>query len=422
MRFTLPTFIVSLAFFVAAAPRPAKQGGKFLPLFKRSSMMNADKIVNVGALKFDVASTSAKILRGLDNFEKNTGAPHPSAVKGARRRASAGQPLDSLANPNTWFGFIDVGTPPHVFVVEFDTGSSDLVFPGAGCDESCDGHEIYDPELSETSSDMEEDFINQYGNDDHALGRQYTDTVSINGLAAIDQTLGAASHYSDGFELDNFFPDGLMGMAFQSISAFNQSPLFQTLVIQGQTDEPVFAFSLAAPGPELYIGGTNPNMYTGDFTYAQVIQHGFWQVMMDNVVGNGQIVLTDVSCIIDTGTDLIHGLAEDVETLYEAIGGVPGSDDFYFFPCDAVPSIVFTFGGTPFPIPAEALNVGVSPNNPFYCIGAIVPGSGNSPFWVLGSTFLSNVYTVFDVANVRVGFATLAQPATPSASSMPVLP
>ncbi|KAF9223908.1 Asp-domain-containing protein [Gyrodon lividus] len=420
MRFTLATVIAALLFFVAAAPQPAKQGGRTIPLFKRSSLVNADKGVNIEALKADVTSTSAKILRGFDNFEKNTGASHPSAVKGARKRASGGQLLGFSVYPTIWFGIIDVGTPPQLYLVEFDTGSSDLILPGIYCDDSCDGHKPHDPESSETSINVERSFLIQYVNNDNAFGGVYTDTVSINGLTAIDQALGAASHYSHGLGIARFLPDGLMGMAFQSVSVLNESPVFQTLVAQGQTDEPVFAFSLAATGAELYIGGTNPNMYTGDFTWAQVIQHGFWQVNMDNIVGNGQIVLTNVPCIIDTGTDLIHGVAEDVETLYEGIGGRPDDNNFYIFPCDDVPSIVFTFGDTPFPVPAEALNLGPHPVVPSYCIGAIV--AGVSPPWIVGTAFLRNVYTAFDVSNVRVGFATLAQPALPIASSVPGLP
>ncbi|KAF9222845.1 Asp-domain-containing protein [Gyrodon lividus] len=420
MRFTLATIIVFLPFAVAAASRSAKQGGKTLPLFKHSSMVNADKSVNIEALKSDVASTAAKILRGLDNFEKNTGASHPSAVKDARKRASAGQLLSFNPNPNIWFGLIDVGDPIQVFSVGFDTGSSDLVLPGIDCDGTCDGHEMYDPELSETSFDVEEPFIVHYESGDNAFGKQYTDTVSLNGLTAFEQTLGAASHYSDGFAANKYIPDGLMGMAFQSISVFNQSPVFQTLFTQGQTDKPIFAFSLAAPDPELYIGGTNPNMYIGDFSWAHVIQHGFWQVNMDNVMGNGQIVLTDIPCVIDTGTDLIHGPPGDVETFYDAIGGILDDSGFYFFPCDPFPNVVLTFGGTPFPIPADALNIGNDSDDPSYCAGAIV--SADIPYWIAGGIFLSTVYTAFDVVNARVGFATLAQHVVPTASSMPVLP
>ncbi|KAF9221433.1 acid protease [Gyrodon lividus] len=279
-----------------------------------------------------------------------------------------------------WAGTISVGTPPKTYIVLFDTGSSDLFLPGADCDNSCDGHEHYE---SSTSVYLDEPFVIQFWSGESAFGHQYVDNVTIVGLTAHHQTLGAASHYSRGFQFDQFFPDGLMGMGFQAISQYNQSPVFQTLVTQGQTDEPVFAFTFADNEAELYIGGTNPEMYIGAFSWAHVIEHGFWEVTMDNILGNGQIVLTNIAVIIDTGTDLIHGDPPDVARLYEAIGGTAELDDgrgFFNFPCDAVPSVSLTFGGTSFPIPPETFNIGTTPNDPSSCTGVIVarrPTSGS---------------------------------------------
>jgi cathepsin D len=64
-----------------------------------------------------------------------------------------------------------------------------------------------------------------------------------------------------------FPPDGVMGMGFQSISQFNATPLFQTLISEGVVTSPVFGFKLATSGSELFIGGTNSALYTGDFIY-----------------------------------------------------------------------------------------------------------------------------------------------------------
>ncbi|KAF9220552.1 Asp-domain-containing protein [Gyrodon lividus] len=410
MRFTLATVIISMPVFIAALPRGVKPGGTAIPLalYKHSSLVNADNSVNPEALKSHVASTTAKLLRGFDNFEKNTGAPHPSAVTGIRERGSGGEPLSDLPdNPNFWFGTISVGTPPKIYIVLFDTASSDLLLPGVDCDDSCDGHERYE---SLTYVYLGEPFMIRYANGESAFGHQYADNVTVVGLTANGQTLGAASHYSRGLQVEQFAGDGVMGMAFQAISEYNQSPVFQTLVTQGQTDEPVFAFNLADPNPELYIGGTNPDMYIGDFSWAHVIQHGFWEVTMDNVLGNGQILLINIAAVIDTGSSLIHGDPSNVATLYEAIGGAydnePNDHGIYTYPCDAVPSVSLTFGGTSFPIPPETFNIGTSANDPSRCIGAIVAGRFAS--WVVGSVFLRHVYTAFDLTNARVGFARLA--------------
>lgn len=63
-----------------------------------------------------------------------------------------------------------------------------------------------------------------------------------------------------------------MGMAFQSISVYNAPPVFQTLVANGAVKEASFSFKLADNGSELFIGGANTALYTGDFTYAPVVQ------------------------------------------------------------------------------------------------------------------------------------------------------
>ncbi|KAF9225635.1 acid protease [Gyrodon lividus] len=386
MRLTLATVIATLLFFVAAASQPTKQRGTAIPLSKLSSLVNADQCVNFEALNYHIASTTTKILRGFDNFEKNTGASHPSAQK----RHSGGLPLPSLGDHlNRWFGTISVGTPPRNFVVMFDTGSRDvdLVLPGIDCDHSCNGHAIYDPGASLTSAELGGPFLAQFAGGDSVFGYQYTDNVTIVGLTATHQTLGAAVHYSPGLEIGAFVGD---------------------VVTEGQTDEPVFAFNFAAPRPELYLGGTNPDMYTGKFTWTPVTHKGYWEVNIDSVAGNGQNVLTNVAGIIDTGTLFIRGFPWHVAALYAAIGGAPFDLDegLYSFPCDAVPSVSFTFGGTSFPIPAESFSMGFDPDNVSQCIGAI--GAGPAPFWVVGTRFLNGVYTAFDVSNERVGFATLA--------------
>ncbi|KAF9222888.1 acid protease [Gyrodon lividus] len=411
MHFTLAKAITALPLFVAVT-QCVKQGswGTAIPLSKHLSLFNADKSISLEALKSHVASTRHKILRGFDNFEKNTGASHPSAVSRARECAFGGLPLDSFGVSTLWFGAISIGTPPSSYTVVFDSGSSNLILPGIDCDTNCNGHTLYDPASSSSSVYLGKPFLITYGSGDIHItfGQLYINNVTIAGLTALDQILGVASHYSQSFQLEKFPPDGLMGMGFQSLSQYYQSPVFQTLVTQGQTDEPVFAFNFASPKPKLYLGGSNPDMYTGGFSYTEVTEQSYWQVNMDNVVVNGKIILTYVDSVIDMGSELIHGSPGDVATFYEAIGGAPSPDNpkFYTFPCNDVPSVSFTFGGTSFPISADSLIHGSADSNSIDCYGAIVVGQ--FPFWVVGMAFLRNVYTTFDVANVCVGFATLA--------------
>lgn len=155
MRFTLPTSLVALAVLAAAVPQPVGQmNGVAIPIAKRSGLLNTDKSVSITALRSHVESTKAyvvyflffastqtficrKVLNGLNNFQKNTGAPHPSVLKGTRRRGTGGDALTN--NGQLWYGTISVGSPPTTFTgelsctvgectssflaVDFDTGS-----------------------------------------------------------------------------------------------------------------------------------------------------------------------------------------------------------------------------------------------------------------------------------------------------------
>ncbi|KAF9219141.1 acid protease [Gyrodon lividus] len=344
--------ITALPFFIAAVPQPAKQGGTAIPLFKHSSLVSADNSVDVEALKSHVASTRAKILRGLDNFEKNTGTLHPLATNVQL----------SLSNS------------PH-------------------CGRSCDGHDRYAPDDSSTSVDLDRTFNIEYEDGDSVPGNLYNDTVLVAELRATEQIVGVASAYPAGMRFPAFLADGLMGMAFRDISTYDASPVFQTLI------------------SELYLGGTNPDMYTGDFTYTPVTVPGFWQVSVDLIVANGQILFTDVDSIVDTGTELIYGLPWDVATIYEIVGGTDASgtlgDGYYTFRCDEVPNISFTFGDTSFPIFPENLSTGTTFPGSEDCIGVIVGQDLAEGAWLIGGAFLRGVYTAFDVGDMRVGFATL---------------
>jgi hypothetical protein len=53
---------------------------------------------------------------GMDSSERNTGTPHPSAVK--RYRSGAGVDLTKYID-GIWYGTISIGTPPKSFTGEF---------------------------------------------------------------------------------------------------------------------------------------------------------------------------------------------------------------------------------------------------------------------------------------------------------------
>ncbi|KAI0951743.1 hypothetical protein AcV7_007755 [Taiwanofungus camphoratus] len=412
MQLSVAFVISALSVLSVSSPVELPHGMK-ISLSKRTNLAGPDGVVNSTALQGHLAYASSKFQNGFAAYEQNTGKTHPlAATSGVAKRAAAPLPLTNDQNGELWQGAITVGTPPQSFSVDFDTGSSDLFLPGPDCTAHCDGHRSYNPGASSTSQKLEKPFTLAYGDGSSVSGQEYSDNVGIAGLTASGATLGAAAVYSQGFSTADFPPDGLMGMAFQSISQYNAPPVFQALVADKQVNEAIFSFKLAQTGSELYLGGYDTSLFRGTITYTPVTHQSYWQVDMDAVSINGQGALSKLSAIIDTGTTLVIGDTNNVNKLYAAI---PGSKDasqtagpgFHSVPCDAIPTISLMFGGKAFDISKELFNLGkVSPGSSD-CLGGIV-GADNQEFWVVGDLYLQNVYTVFDIQNSQVGFADLA--------------
>ncbi|EIW85948.1 acid protease [Coniophora puteana RWD-64-598 SS2] len=409
MLFPLAVVVAALPFLVDAAPSTRAPSNK-IPIQKRSTLNHASGAVDFTALNNHIASVNAKYERGFANYEKNTGNAHPFAKAGDSKRATG---TDALTDDNSelWYGKISVGTPAVNYTVDFDTGSSDLFLPGPDCDSTCSGHTVYDPSKSSSSSDVGQTFSLSYGDGSTVSGEQYTDTVVLAGLTATKQTLGAAKQYSEGFESSQFPADGLLGMAYQAISSYGASPVFNTLVSEGQTDAGVFGFKLTSSSAELTVGGTDSSAVSGDFTYTPVTQQGYWQFSADGISSGGQQALSSFAAIADTGTTLIVGVPDDVARFYESIGGFPAievGEGYYTVPCNSIPNVSVTIGGTEFVISADTFNLGPESDGSSECVGGIVGEDVGVNFWILGDVFLSNTYTAFDFDKNQVGFAKLA--------------
>ncbi|KAI6046707.1 aspartic peptidase domain-containing protein [Pisolithus marmoratus] len=391
--------VATLIALVAAVPHPPYLS---IPLRRRGSLTTVDGAFDLDRALAHLAFSESKISSGLRALGPKSDTPtvHPT------RRDTGSVPLTDGGNV-LWYGTISVGTPAVDFLVDFDTGSADLVIPGSNCGSTCSGHTLYNPSASSTGVDLGETFMLSYGDGSTIQGEQFTDTVVVAGYTATNQTLGAATQYSSSLQSPNFPADGLMGMAFRSLSIYGADPVIQTLINNNVISDPVFAFKLASSSSELRIGGVNSALYSGSFTYTPVTQQGFWQINGDAISTNRNAIISPFTAIVDTGTTLILGDLDTVGPFYNSLNATDLGNGFYTMGCDSMPSVSIIIGGKAFSLSPTTFNLGTYPAGSSQCVGAIASTGSLGSIMILGDTFLQNVYTVCDMGQSRVGFADL---------------
>ncbi|XP_011196132.2 lysosomal aspartic protease-like [Zeugodacus cucurbitae] len=317
------------------------------------------------------------------------------------------EPLNNYLNLQ-YYGKITIGTPAQDFLVLFDSGSSNLWIPSSTCptsNEACQNHAKYDSSASSTYVANGESFSIQYGSGSLS-GFLSQDTVRVAGLTIKNQVFAEAMlEPGDSFVDSNF--DGLMGMAFQSISNDNVVPPFYNMWSQGLISKNLFSFYLAragtsSQGGEMILGGSDSSLYKGELTYVPISQQGYWQFGVDSGSMGGQVLCSGgCQAIADTGTSLIVAPYYGYITYMNIVD--PDGDGYV--DCSSIsslPDIELVIGGKTFTIPASQYIL----ESEGQCSPAI--SYMGTDFWILGDIFIGLYYTEFDMGNNRIGFAPVA--------------
>ncbi|KAM9541703.1 napsin-A [Salvelinus alpinus] len=380
-----------------------------IPLHKTRSMR---RLMNDNGMSFEQLQNMAKTVGGAGT---DTPTPVPATTQSPK------VPVERLTNfmDAQYYGVISIGTPPQDFTVLFDTGSSNLWVPSIHCsflDLACWLHHRYNSEKSSTYVQNGTKFSIQYGRGSLS-GFISGDTVSLAGMQVTGQQFGeAVKQPGITFAVARF--DGVLGMGYPTISVDKITPVFDTAMAAKLLPQNIFSFYIsrvpfAAVGGELMLGGTDPLYYTGDLHYVNVTRKAYWQIEMSSVEVGNQLTLCKAGCqaIVDTGTSLITGPAEEVRALHKAIGALPLLMGEYWIDCKKVsslPVITFNLGGKMFNLTGDDYIIMDSQMGQKICLSGfmamnIPPPAG--PLWILGDVFIGRYYSVFDRDADRVGFA-----------------
>jgi phytepsin len=251
-------------------------------------------------------------------------------LTGDKRANGASVPITNFANAQ-YYGEVSIGTPAQNFSVVFDTGSSNLWIPSAKCswtDLACYLHDRYDSSKSRTYKANGQSFSIQYGTGS-LTGFLSQDTVTLGGLTIQNQVFAeAVTQPGLTFALAQF--DGILGLAFQSISVDNVPPVWYNIMSQSLVQQQVFSFWLNrntgdTNGGELLLGGIDANHYTGDIHYVPLTNKTYWMFKLDDVlVGGSSSGYCAKGChaIADTGTSLLAGPSDVVAQINKKLGAI----------------------------------------------------------------------------------------------------
>ncbi|KHN97752.1 Peptidase A1 [Metarhizium album ARSEF 1941] len=318
----------------------------------------------------------------------------------------------------SYFVKAGVGSKGKQMYLLVDTGAGSTWVMGSGCtDTPCSTHTLFGQADSSTFTNTGKSFSVSYGSGT-VQGDLTTDTISVAGIS-LRYTFGQASKTSSVFS--RFAFDGILGMSMTQGDTDN----FMKAVAEGKRlDKNLFSIHLNRASDrsndgEIKFGSTNPSKYTGDISFTSVgSKNGDWAVQMDDMAYDGKKAgAGGVLSYIDTGTSFIFGPPSLAKKIHDTIPGSSSPDGLtYTVPCDSNKPLKVTFSGVDYEISAEDW---ISPKDTSgNCTSNIYGHEVVGGAWLLGDTFLKNVYAVFDVDQKRVGFAVPAD-SKGGSSSMP---
>ncbi|KAL5606171.1 hypothetical protein BROUX41_006062 [Berkeleyomyces rouxiae] len=409
---------------------------------------------HIRAAPTDARDTSGQVLHWQTQRRSLAG----DGPSGARRRlrlrsssssssSSSSDTLDmSWVNSQAaYFTNISVGTPSQSLTVQIDTGSSDLWVPDASL-EACQQGKCelgsFDSTSSSTFEETDVPFNITYGDNTHASGFYFNDSVTVAGQTLDGLVMGLGS------DTDNYY--GIMGIGLTkdeaTASAYANLPV--ALVQGGVIKSPAYSIWLDDPDTSkgnVLFGGVDSAKYTGELKRLDIVpdpSQGFvyLQVNLTRVVASsasGNDTLTSASfpltVILDSGSSLMTLQTDLVRQIWTEVGAINGSAtatrlsgvtgvpaDYPLVPCSrgsTNASLSFRFGGADGPeisVPMSELVISLTAadsevkfasgdykGQDACYLGVFATDDVN----ILGDTFLRSAFVAYDLSNLQIGLA-----------------
>lgn len=337
-----------------------------------------------------------------------------------------------VVHKTAYFGDVKLGTPPQAFSVVFDTGSGNLMVPGAECvSEACQAHRQFVEANSSTARPLNCDgteIEDGLGAEEITItfgtgfinGRCVQDNICVGNICSQGAFIVATEESDHPFASFSF--DGVLGLGLSDLS---QGPSFS---VQSRFEKervlakPIFSMFLSdsdAEDSEVTFGTYKADHLSSELFWVPVVRRsGFWQVHIDDITADNKplSLCTDCQVAVDSGTSQLAGPSDVTARLVETLGVMSNCSNFA-----QLPKLGFQIGEHILNLePKDYINRGGYPlrNGGQTCEVALMaldvpPPKG--PLFIFGIPFLQRYYTVYDEANLKIGFG-LARHKKPAGS------
>nr|XP_044606073.1 pepsin A-like [Equus asinus] len=350
----------------------------------------------------------------LEEFLKQH--PRNPASKYFPKEAATLADTEGLENymDEEYFGTISIGTPAQEFTVIFDTGSSNLWVPSTYCSSlACSDHNHFNPEDSSTYEATSESISITYGTGSMTGVLRYN-TVRVGGIEDTNQIFGLSESEPSSFLYYAPF-DGILGLAYPSISSSGATPVFDNIWDQGLISQDLFSVYLSSDdesGSMVIFSGIDSSYYSGSLHWVPVSEDAYWQITVDSITMNGESITCSGGCqaLVDTGTSLLAGPPSAIDNIQSYIGASEDYSSEGVISCssiDSLPDIVFTINGVEFPLSPSAYILEEDDS----CISGFEGmdlDTSSGELWILGDFFIRQYFTIFDRANNQISLAPVA--------------
>lgn len=304
---------------------------------------------------------------------------------------------------------VGVGSQNQTLWMLLDTGGlSTWVFSSDCTAEPCTVHSTFDADKSTSLKENGLDFTIHYGTGT-VSGVTVTDDISFAGLK-LRIPIGLAAEASADFM--NYPMDGIFGLGRSNSSGEKEGTTFMDAAAkEGLFKRNIVGINLHrlsddSKDGEVTFGDIDKSKFTGDISYTKVTSDvDKWEIPVGGVSVDGEkIDLPNKLALIDTGTSFIFLPPDDATALHALIKGSEKAGDTFLIPCDCKQDVAFEFSGISYSVsPKDYVGEQVGDNK---CRSNIIGVQTDGPDdWLLGATFLKNVYAVFDYDEDQIGFA-----------------